>query len=163
MQVLPDAIANPVLDAHEACVYKPLRLALEKVAALPFFPAAVTPNMVTWTSMLCAIPFVLLNVYRLHVAAAILCVGHDMLDRLDGAVAGSLRRRPDVKIDGPKVYRGGVLVHDGEFGAYLDAMGDKAFGISALLVLCVLPGLPLWWRTIALLKLPLHIALSVVR
>ena len=92
-----------------------------------------------------------------------LCVAHDMLDRLDGAVAGSLRRRPDVKVDGPRVYRAGALVHDGEYGAYLDAMGDKAFGISALLVLCFLPGLPLWWKAIAVLKLPLHVALSVVR
>merc|ERR1719152_645806 len=113
--------------------------------------------------MLCAFPFVLLNLYGFHVAACVLCVMHDMLDRLDGAVAGSLRRRPDVKVDGPKVYRDDVLVHDGEYGAYLDAMGDKAFGISALLVLCFLPGLPLWWKTIAVLKLPLHVALSVVR
>ena len=51
-QVLPDAIATPVLDAHEAFVYRPLRLALERVAALSFFPPSVTPNMVTWTSML---------------------------------------------------------------------------------------------------------------
>ena len=65
MQLLPDAIATPVLDAHEDYVYKPLRLALEKVAALTFFPAGVTPNMVTWTSMLCAVPFVLLNLYGL--------------------------------------------------------------------------------------------------
>ena len=163
MQLLPDAIATPVLDAHEDYVYKPLRLALEKVAALTFFPAGVTPNMVTWTSMLCAVPFVLLNLYGLHVAACVLCVAHDMLDRLDGAVAGSLRKRPDVKVDGPKVYRKGVLVHDGEYGAYLDAMGDKAFGISALLVLCLLPGLPRWWKAVAVLKLPLHVALSVVR
>merc|ERR1719359_1146359 len=119
--------------------------------------------MVTWTSLLCAIPFVLLNIYGMHVAAAVLCVGHDMLDRLDGAVAGSLRKRPDVKVDGPRVYRRGVLVHDGEYGAYLDAMGDKAFGISALLVLTLLPGLPMWWKAIALLKLPLHVVLSVVR
>ena len=163
MQVLPDVIATPVLDFHEDYVYKPLRIALEKVAALSFFPPNVTPNMVTWTSMLCAIPFVLLNLYGLHIAACILCVAHDMLDRLDGAVAGALRKRPDVKVDGPKVYRKDKLVHDGEYGAYLDAMGDKAFGISALLVLCVLPGLPLWWKTIAVLKLPLHVALSVVR
>ena len=33
-QVLPDAIATPVLDAHEAFVYRPLRLALERAAAL---------------------------------------------------------------------------------------------------------------------------------
>ena len=36
------------------------------------------------------------------------------------------------------------MIHDGEYGAYLDAMGDKAFGISALLALVLLPGLPLW-------------------
>ena len=42
-------------------------------------------------------------------------------------------------------------------------MGDKAFGISALIVLCALPGLPLWWKTIAVLKLPLHLALAIVR
>jgi cytidyltransferase-like protein len=163
LQVLPDVIANPVLDVHEAVIYKPLRITLEKVAALRFFPSSVTPNMVTWTSMLCAIPFVLLNLYGFHVAACVLCVAHDMLDRLDGAVAGSLRKRADVKIEGPKVYRGGVVVHDGEYGAYLDAMGDKAFGITALLVLCFLPGLPIWWKTIAILKVPLHVALSVVR
>ena len=85
MQALPDAIATPVLDLHEEYVYKPLRKALEKVAALSFFPPTVTPNMVTWTSMLCAIPFVLLNLYGLHIAACVLCVAHDMLDRLDGA------------------------------------------------------------------------------
>ena len=163
LHVLPDAIATPVLDLHEEWVYKPLRLGLERVAALSFFPSGMTPNMVTWTSMLCAIPFVLLNVYGFHVLACVLCVAHDMLDRLDGAVAGSLRKRPDVKVDGPRVYRSGQLVHDGEYGAYLDAMGDKAFGISALLVLCALPGLPLWWKTIAVLKLPLHVSLSVVR
>ena len=257
--MLPDAIATPVLDAHEAFVYRPLRLALERVAALSFFPPAVTPNMVTWTSMLCALPFVLLNLAGLHVAACVLCVAHDMLDRLDGAVAGALRRRSDVVVDGPRVTRNGVLsrpppprsrppparaaralpggpprgqppseacrsrraeeeppvlvrrvppecgssrrrgppgpprgpsppvrppdlpaparsprppptlplpppqVHDGEYGAYLDAMGDKAFGISALIVLCALPGLPLWWKTIAVLKLPLHLALAIVR
>ena len=109
-QVLPDAIATPVLDAHEAFVYRPLRLALERVAALSFFPPAVTPNMVTWTSMLCALPFVLLNLAGLHVAACVLCVAHDMLDRLDGAVAGALRRRSDVVVDGPRVTRNGVLV-----------------------------------------------------
>ena len=263
-QVLPDAIATPVLDAHEAFVYRPLRLALERVAALSVFPPSVTPNMVTWTSMLCALPFVLLNLAGLHVAACVLCVAHDMLDRLDGAVAGALRRRSDVVVDGPRVTRNGVLVrrpppprsrtrrprappvpspggaspggnlllrgvqietrrggtarpreegpprvwivatpraprvppgaprppfvprtspaparppappahpprspppqvHDGEYGAYLDAMGDKAFGISALVVLCALPGLPLWWKTIAVLKLPLHLALAIVR
>merc|ERR1719502_460319 len=112
MQVLPDAIATPLLDAHEDFVYKPLRHALERVAALPFFPSGVTPNMVTWTSMLCAIPFVLLNLYGFHVAACILCVAHDMLDRLDGAVAGSLRKRADVKVDGPRVYRHDKLVED---------------------------------------------------
>jgi cytidyltransferase-like protein len=105
LQVLPDAVATPVLDLHEAYVYKPLRVALEKVASVRAFPASVTPNMVTWTSMLCAIPFVLLNLYGFHVAAAILCVAHDMLDRLDGAVAGSLRRRPGSKVDGSKVRR----------------------------------------------------------
>ena len=102
-QVLPDAIATPVLDAHEAFVYRPLRLALERVAALSFFPPAVTPNMVTWTSMLCALPFVLLNLAGLHVAACVLCVAHDMLDRLDGAVAGALRKSPDVRVDGARV------------------------------------------------------------
>ena len=91
-------------------MYRPLRLAPERVAALSFFPPAVTPNMVTWTSMLCALPFVLLNLAGLHVAACVLCVAHDMLDRLDGAVAGALRRRSDVVVDGPRVTRNGVLV-----------------------------------------------------
>ena len=53
---------------------------------------------------------VLLNLYGLHIAACILCVAHDMLDRLDGAVAGALRRRSDVVVDGPRVTRNGVLV-----------------------------------------------------
>ena len=39
---------------------------------------------------------------------------------------------------------------DGEYGAYLDAMGDKAFGVTALLALALQPGavstLPYWFR-----------------
>ena len=100
MHVLPESIAAPVLEAHEDFVYAPLRKGLEAVAALPCFPADITPNMVTWASMLTAIPFVLLNVYGFHITAGVLCVAHDMLDRLDGAVAGSLRKRTDVVVEG---------------------------------------------------------------
>lgn len=70
-------------------------------------------------------------------------------------------------VDGPRVYdkagSGAKLLHDGVYGAYLDAMGDKAFGVCALLVLLCLDGLPLWWKAIAVLKLPLHVALAVLR
>ena len=53
-------------------------------------------------------------------------------------------------------------VHDGEYGAYLDAMGDKALGTPRWSS-SARPGLPLWWKTIAVLKLPLHLALAIVR
>ena len=36
------------------------------------------------------------------------------------------------------MFRGGVLVHDGELGAFMDAMGDKVFGVVALLALSLL-------------------------
>mmetsp|Transcript_10739 Transcript_10739/g.21772 ORF Transcript_10739/g.21772 Transcript_10739/m.21772 type:complete len:492 (-) Transcript_10739:250-1725(-) len=167
LRLLPEALANPLLEAHEVYVYQPLRKALERVAAASFFPHKVLPNHVTWASMLCALPFVLLTVYGWHLTAAVLTVFHDLLDRLDGAVAGALRKSPDVRVDGPRVYRKDHVVHDGEYGAYLDAMGDKAFGISALLALALQPGavssLPLWFVTVALLKLPLHAALAFTR
>jgi hypothetical protein len=68
---------------------------------------------------------VLLTVYGWHFAAAALTIFHDMLDRLDGAVAGTLRKSSDVRVDGPRVYRKDHLVHCGEYGAYLDAMGAQ--------------------------------------
>merc|ERR1719223_1697895 len=117
--------------------------------------------------MACALPFVLLTFYGWHLAAAVLTIFHDMLDRLDGAVAGALRKSPDVRVDGPRVYRKDHLVHDGEYGAYLDAMGDKAFGVTALVALALQPGvvstLPYWFVAISALKLPLHVALAVTR
>ena len=170
-QVIPDAVANPLLAAHEACVYAPLRALLSRLASCRLFPRSITPNMVTFASVACALPYALLTHYGWHLAACALCVFHDLLDRLDGAVAGVLRKRDGVTTDGPKVYVGKALVHDGEYGAYLDAMGDKAFGITALLSLALLPAmaagspasLPLWWSTLALLKIPLHAALAIVR
>ena len=51
MRLLPEAVADTVLDVHETYVYQPLRKGLEKVAALSFFPRAVLPNHVTWMSM----------------------------------------------------------------------------------------------------------------
>ena len=51
----------------------------------------------------CALPFVLLTFYGWHFAAAALTIFHDMLDRLDGAVAGALRKSPDVRVDGARV------------------------------------------------------------
>merc|ERR1740130_2086315 len=154
MRLLPNALADTLLDVHETHVYQPLRKGLEKVAALSFFPRAVLPNHVTWMSMACALPFVLLTMYGWHFAAAALTIFHDMLDRLDGAVAGALRKSPDVRVDGPRVYRKDHLVHCGEYGAYLDAMGDKAFGVTTL---------PFWFLAICALKLPLHAALAVTR
>jgi len=167
MRLLPEVVADCLLDVHETHVYQPLRKGLEKVAAASLFPRSLLPNHVTWASMLCALPFVLLTVYGWHLAAAALTLFHDMLDRLDGAVAGALRKSVGVRVDGPRVYREGRLVHDGEYGAYLDAMGDKAFGVTALLALCMQPGatstLPAWFLVLALLKLPLHAALAVTR
>ena len=103
MRLLPEAVSDTLLDVHETHVYQPLRKGLEKVAALSFFPRAVLPNHVTWMSMACALPFVLLTFYGWHFAAAALTIFHDMLDRLDGAVAGALRKPPDVRVDGPRV------------------------------------------------------------
>ena len=103
MRLLPEAVSDTLLDVHETHVYQPLRKALEKVAALSFFPRAVLPNHVTWMSMACALPFVLLTFYGWHFAAAALTIFHDMLDRLDGAVAGALRKSPDVRVDGARV------------------------------------------------------------
>lgn len=167
MRLLPEAVSDALLDVHETHVYQPLRKGLEKVAALSFFPRAVLPNHVTWMSMACALPFVLLTFYGWHFAAAALTIFHDMLDRLDGAVAGALRKSPDVRVDGARVYRKDHLVHDGEYGAYLDAMGDKAFGVTALLALALQPGavstLPYWFLALSALKLPLHAALAVTR
>jgi len=167
LHILPETLAESVLDLHEKHVYQPLRKGLEKVAALSFFPRAVLPNHVTCMSMACALPFVLLTFYGWHLAAAALTIFHDMLDRLDGAVAGALRKSPDVRVDGPRVYRKDHLVHDGEYGAYLDAMGDKAFGVTALVALALQPGvvssLPYWFVAISALKLPLHVALAVTR
>ena len=167
MRLLPEAFADAVLEVHEMHVYQPLRKGMEKVAAASFFPRRLLPNHVTWASMLCALPFVLLTVYGWHLTAAVLTIFHDMLDRLDGAVAGALRKSADVRVDGPRVYRKDHLVHDGEYGAYLDAMGDKAFGVSALLALCMQPGvtstLPAWFFVVALLKLPLHVVLAITR
>ena len=58
-------------------------------------------------------------------------------------------------------------MHCGEYGAYLDAMGDKAFGVTALVALALQPGvvstLPFWFLAICALKLPLHAALAVTR
>ena len=65
------------------------------------------------------------------------------------------------------MYRKDHLVHDGEYGAYLDAMGDKAFGVTALVALALQPGvvskLPYWFLALSALKLPLHAALAVTR
>ena len=99
----PASPADTLLEVHETHVYQPLRKGLEKVAALSFFPRAVLPNHVTWMSMACALPFVLLTFYGWHFAAAALTIFHDMLDRLDGAVAGALRKSPDVRVDGARV------------------------------------------------------------
>ena len=72
-----------------------------------------------------------------------------------------------MRVDGPRVYRKEHLVHCGEYGAYLDAMGDKAFGVTALVALALQPGvvstLPFWFLAICALKLPLHAALAVTR
>ena len=103
MRLLPEAVSDTLLGVHETHVYQPLRKGLEKVAALSFFPRAVLPNHVTWMSMACALPFVLLTFYGWHFAAAALTIFHDMLDRLDGAVAGALRKSPDVRVDGARV------------------------------------------------------------
>ena len=71
MRLLPEAVSDTLLDVHETHVYQPLRKALEKVAALSFFPRAVLPNHVTWMSM-ALLPFVLLTFYGWHFAAAAL-------------------------------------------------------------------------------------------
>lgn len=165
MKMFDDRLAMNLLEAHEVRVYKPIRKALERsVTAASATPAgkaalrSVSPNRVTIASCLCTLPYVALVLHGSPaslVLAALLALVHDGLDRLDGAVAGA--------------YRTLGLKHDGDFGAYLDAMCDKVFGILALLV---------WARvlypsgdrpevavTLALTaaKLPLHIALGVVR
>jgi len=163
MHIFPEQLAAAVLQLHDDHIYKPLRVMLEGVAGMRRFPTAVSPNMVTVASVSCALPFVLLNLYGWHRLAASLCIFHDILDRMDGAVAGALRKRAGVIVEGPRVYLQGRLIHDGEFGAYLDAMGDKAFGVCALLGFCAIQSVPSPLKVLFALKFPLHMALAIVR
>lgn len=201
IKVLDDRIAIALLEAHENHVYKPLRKSLERgvknAASTRNGRAAlanvVTPNRVTITSCACTIPYVVAMLLACRQQqssthssssssssaviaslaycslAASLAFVHDMLDRLDGAVAGA--------------YRSLGLPHDGNYGAYLDAMCDKVFGITALVVwvsivvatLMKSPGMVMTsgvsaggvfmvlFVALAAVKIPLHLMLATVR
>ena len=70
MKVLPEWVLAPILEAHENLVYAPLRLLLEAFCAATSFAVVASPNAVTCLGALCAVPFVVLNVYGCHLAAA---------------------------------------------------------------------------------------------
>lgn len=118
LKVLPDAAAVALLRAHEDRVYAPLKRVLIQSVANKMPNRTLSPNGVTALALLTLIPFVAAVKARWCLVAVALAVLHDALDRLDGAVAAAC------------VARG--VKHDGDFGAFLDAMCDKVFGATQL-------------------------------
>jgi phosphatidylglycerophosphate synthase len=86
----------------------------------PLVPAAVTPNVITLVSTAMLLPVLFLLSRQYFVLSAVLVFVHDMADRLDGSVARA------------RVGKRGVPAHDGRFGAFLDAQGDKIFHVGFL-------------------------------
>ncbi len=88
----------------------------------PHVPGVLTPNAITLVSTAMLMPVLFLLSRHYFVLAALLVFVHDMADRLDGSVA-RWRQKQGSKFP----------PHDGHFGAFLDAQGDKVFHIGFLL------------------------------
>lgn len=146
-RLLPQRVALKSLELHDSYIYKPLRLGLERFAE--YLPQIISPNFVTLLSLLTVIPCILLFSSGSFLACAFFVFLHDMLDRLDGAVAGAWARRG--------------IQRDGRMGAYLDAMCDKAFGGAMLLTTIFCSQTHPLWVGVCLVKFALHIVLAVIR
>jgi len=146
-RLIPRKVATKTLELHENFVYKPLRIGLERFA--DHLPDCLSPNFVTFLSLLTVVPCVMLFSSGNFLLCALFVFIHDMLDRLDGAVAGCWARRG--------------IKRDGRFGAYLDAMCDKCFGGAMLLTTFFYSQTHPLWTFVCLVKFMLHMTLAVVR
>ncbi|EDQ89332.1 uncharacterized protein MONBRDRAFT_25391 [Monosiga brevicollis MX1] len=157
LQLLPDALALPILSWHHRFVYDPLNRLMSSLANSRFFPRCLSPNAITFAAGACLIPCIhlLQSPAPTYLAAAGgLALLHDMLDRLDGAVA---------RADHNKGRAGG---DDGKFGAFLDAQVDKLFHIGMLTALLMSPlssALGTFWRRAAYIKIAVQATLAIVR
>eukprot|EP00730_Choanoeca_flexa_P016978 TRINITY_DN8115_c0_g1_i3.p1 TRINITY_DN8115_c0_g1~~TRINITY_DN8115_c0_g1_i3.p1 ORF type:complete len:249 (+),score=43.10 TRINITY_DN8115_c0_g1_i3:158-904(+) len=157
MRLFPDALSLRLLHFHHDYIYNPLNRRLSWLANQKYFPTWLSPNMITFAAGACIVPCIqFLNdgTPDKLAFAALLTVAHDLLDRLDGAVARS---------DHHKVNRS---ASDGEFGAFLDAQVDKLFHIGMLTALLYSPlhrHLPSLWRYGAYVKIGIQATLAVVR
>ncbi len=116
--------------------YGPLNEWLTRWVA-PAVPRAVSPNTITLVSTAMLVPVLVCLRTQWFVTVALLVFLHDMADRLDGAVARH-RRDPN---------------HDGRWGAFLDAQGDKVFHVGFLAA-------NLLWHRVSLLYM--SVALAVI-
>lgn len=128
-----DSCAACIEDLHLRFVYAPTNRALTFVLRRTVDPHArrsvLTPNLVTLLSLAVIIPALwLVNSGGLAYVVCIAC--HDMLDRLDGALA-----------------RYNKVNSTTQFGAYLDAMCDKLFSstLHLYLVYNLLHGMRTQW------------------
>lgn len=118
--LLPARTIKSLTSANIHYLYVPLKNVLVRVAHT--LPAWVTPNRVTVASLIVACPLAWFAQQEFFLCSALCIFIHDILDRLDGAVATSMKDRDLVRND----------IID---GAFFDAMVDKVFGFVQLLSL----------------------------
>lgn len=147
VRIIPENVESKLLQVHQDYIYAPLRSTLVHVAEL--LPVSVTPNSITYASVATVVPIMLLCFFECYGWAFLHVVVHDLLDRLDGAVAAVHTRKG--------------IPHDGNWGAFLDAICDKVFGICLILFLIWNCKPFIAWKLVALVKLGLDLTLAVVR
>ena len=106
LQILPTEAMLPITNKYMDYYYTPVAKWLEKQAEL--LPLALTPNRVTVLATLTCVPALLSEFFGWHWFCAFWVLAHEFLDFMDGCIARSYLKRG--------------LKHDGNFGAFLDAM-----------------------------------------
>ena len=119
-KLLADSVAVRLLHAYDGCVYEPLKNALIQSVAAKLPAQMLLPNaIISLALLLTTLPFVAAVRARRFMLAVFLAVMHDLLDRLNAAVAVTCATRRAKR--------------DGDFGGFLDAICHRVFGIAQLM------------------------------
>ena len=141
VSIFPEKFTSKILEIHDLCIYYPIKSILEVICT--FLPKFLTPNLITLLSLVCVIPIKYYILNGSYVNASFIFLLHDLLDRMDGAMANVFLKQK--------------RNHNSQIGSYLDAICDKIFAILSYLCIFSNVGNIYIWKCIFQIKCMIHI------
>ena len=139
--IVPSIFISKILKIHDLYIYYPIKSILEVICT--FLPKFLTPNLITLLSVVCVIPIKYYILNGSYVNASFIFLLHDLLDRMDGAMANVFLKQK--------------RNHNSQFGSYLDAICDKFFAIFSYSCIFSNVGNIYIWKSIFQIKCMIHI------